>query len=399
MEIKGLGSNLIPLTQEKTVQSKELGFLQVLNKVINTKDADKPVQSDVEKKEPIDVKSLLAFLKMGDIKELSKENQVFDTNTANLGSDPLQMVKNILGISDKQWSEIIAAFEANTKEKLKDNDPISVLIAGLSMISMNPSLTGLTNNQILFLKAAKVYSLLSDQGTSGQQFLAGILDSLRDQLQTAVQNDQTQAKRTYLQNTFSQLVSDMKVDQEGANSANRQNAINRLTDWNAGSPFLQQMAKPEQLTIMAGTPKTVSVDDLIQQFESILSKSQFSKLGGVQKLFIKLNPEHLGSINIELIRKDQVLTARILTTTEAAKEALESHLHNLKHAFEAQSIKVDNVEIGQQSSQSQQGDFFNRGQSNSQDYQDDQDSETDDQEQTDSSFILTLEEAILNQEV
>jgi flagellar hook-length control protein FliK len=123
-------------------------------------------------------------------------------------------------------------------------------------------------------------------------------------------------------------------------------------------------------------------------------------MGGVQKLLIKLNPEHLGSIRIELIQKDQVFTARILTTTEAAKEVLETHLHNLKHAFEAQNIKVDNVEIGQQSSQGQQDDFYNSGQSNRhQEYPQDQGSETDDQQDDSTSFILTLEEAILNQEV
>lgn len=149
-----------------------------------------------------------------------------------------------------------------------------------------------------------------------------------------------------------------------------------------------------------GTEKSVSVNDLIQQFESILSKSQFSKMGGMQKLFIKLNPEHLGSISIELIQKGQGITARILTTTEAAKEALESNLHNLKHAFEAQSIKVDHVEIGQQSSQGQADDFLNRGQSDQhQDVPQDQGSETDEHEDSSSSFILSLEEAILNQEV
>jgi flagellar hook-length control protein FliK len=193
----------------------------------------------------------------------------------------------------------------------------------------------------------------------------------------------------------------MKEQTAAANQSDRLKAANRLTDWNASSPFLQQMSKPEQLTIMGeGSTKSVFVNDLIQQFESILSKSQFSKMGGVQKLLIKLNPEHLGSIRIELIQKDQAFTARILTTTEAAKEVLETHLHNLKHAFEAQSIKVDNVEIGQQSSQGQQDDFYNSGQSNHhQEYPQDQGAETDDQQDDSTSFILTLEEAILNQEV
>ena len=55
----------------------------------------------------------------------------------------------------------------------------------------------------------------------------------------------------------------------------------------------------------------------------------------MQKLLIKLHPDNLGSLRIELIQKDQTMVARILTTTDAAKEALESHLHSLKDAFGA----------------------------------------------------------------
>jgi flagellar hook-length control protein FliK len=256
----------------------------------------------------------------------------------------------------------------------------------------------------LFLKAAKVYSLLPNQDLPSQQFLTGLLDSVKNQLQTAVQNSKTRSKLTYLQNTFSQLVSDIKDQTAGSSSSTEGKqikSVNKLTDWEGNSSFLQQMSKPEQLAVMTGgTNKTVSVNDLIQQFETILSKSQFSKTGGVQKLFIKLNPENLGSISIELMQKDQLITARILTTTQAAKEALESHLHNLKDAFVAQNIKVDNVEIGQQqSSQSQQEGFLNRDQRDQQEHPQDQRQEMSGNEDTTGGFILTLEEAILNQEV
>ena len=54
----------------------------------------------------------------------------------------------------------------------------------------------------------------------------------------------------------------------------------------------QQMSKPYQLTLTQSSQsgKQVSTDQLIQQFESILSKSQLMNAGGNQKLFIKLYP-------------------------------------------------------------------------------------------------------------
>lgn len=398
MEINGLG-NYYPLTQEKIAQSKDLGFQQVLNNTVNKKVSKKPSCANNEKKDIKDAKEVLSFLKKSDMKEMTDKQQEIEDHLPKSPSDRLQMAKKLLGISDQKWSEMMAELEANTKQKRMDNDPTDMLIEGLTFLTMNSSVAALTDNEILFLKTAKIYSLMSNQDGSIKDFLAGLLDSVQDQLQSVIQNDQTQSKLSYLQNTFSQLIGELK-DQNGTNQSNRLKGANRLTDWNANNPFMQQMSKPEQLTMMVdGTKKSVSVDSLIKQFESILSKSQFSRIGGTQKLFIRLNPEHLGSISIELIQKDQTMTARILTTTEAAKEALESHLHNLKHAFEAHSIKVDNLEIGQQSQQAQPDDFLNRGQSDQhQDYPQEQASKEEEQEDPSSNFILTLEEAILNQE-
>ncbi|WML52002.1 flagellar hook-length control protein FliK [Neobacillus sp. PS3-12] len=437
MEIQGLGNNYFSLSQEKTVQSNELGFQQILNKVVNKNDTKQTSYSNEDNKDIKDAKAVLSFLKKSDIKEITDGQQEVDNQLANSPADRLNIVKKLLGISDQKWSEIVAELEEKTKQNFKGDDPTEIMIEGLTFLTMNPptedlkilkmnpTIEGLTDNTILFLKAAKVYSLLSNQDGSVKQLLTGLLESVQNQIKGAVQNDQTQSRNAYLQNdqtqsrnaylqndqtqsrnaylqnTFSQLVSEINEQTTETSQSDRLKSANRLTDWNANNPFLQQMSKPEQLTMMVdGTAKSVSVNDLIQQFESILSKSQFSKMGGMQKLFIKLNPEHLGSISIELIQKGQGITARILTTTEAAKEALESHLHNLKHAFEAQSIKVENVEIGQQSSQGQTDDFLNRGQSDQhQDVPQDKESETDDQEDSSSSFILSLEEAILNQEV
>jgi flagellar hook-length control protein FliK len=437
MEIQGLGNNYFSLSQEKTFQSNEPGFQQVLQRVVNKNDQNQTSYSNEDNKDIKDAKAVLSFLKKSDMKEISDGKQELDNQLLNLPTDRLNIVKKLLGISDQKWSEIVAELEEKTKQNFKVDDPTEIMIEGLTFLSMNPPTEDLkilttnppteglqilmtnpstenlkvlttnpsievpTDNAILFLKAAKVYSLLSNQDGSVKQLLTGLLESVQDQIKGVVQNNQTQSRNAYLQNTFSQLVSEINEQTTENNQSDRLKTANRFTDWNTNNPFMQQMSKPEQLTMMVdGTAKSDSVNDLIQKFESILSKSQFSKMGGMQKLFIKLNPEHLGSISIELIQKGQGITARILTATEAAKEALESHLHNLKHAFEAQSIRVDNVEIGQQSSQGQADDFLNRGQSDQQqDVPQDQGSETDEQEDSSSSFFLSLEEAILNQEV
>ena len=110
--------------------------------------------------------------------------------------------------------------------------------------------------------------------------------------------------------------------------------------------FIQNLIKPETFTLIQGqTGKQVSTEQLIQQFESILSKGQFNSTLGQNKLFIKLYPEHLGTLRIELIQKDSMMIAKLMTTTSAAKELLESQLQSLKQAFSSQNIQVERIDI------------------------------------------------------
>lgn len=65
---------------------------------------------------------------------------------------------------------------------------------------------------------------------------------------------------------------------------------------------------------------------------------------------IKLNPEHLGALRIEIIQKDSGLTARIMATTAKGKEMLDTQLQGLKLSFAGQGIQVDKIEISQTTS-------------------------------------------------
>ncbi|RKJ06733.1 flagellar hook-length control protein FliK, partial [Butyricicoccus sp. 1XD8-22] len=58
-------------------------------------------------------------------------------------------------------------------------------------------------------------------------------------------------------------------------------------------------------------------------------------------------PENLGSIRIEIMQQDGVLSARLLATTQAAKELLDGQLHQLKSAFAHANIQMDRIDIAQ----------------------------------------------------
>ncbi|AZV42276.1 hypothetical protein BAOM_1666 [Peribacillus asahii] len=162
-------------------------------------------------------------------------------------------------------------------------------------------------------------------------------------------------------------------------------------------PF--QMTKLEQFVLNTGkNDQTVDAKQFVKSFETILSKANFSKANGVQKLLIRLNPEHLGSLRIELIQKEGAMVAKILATTAQAKELLEHQLQSLKQAFTNQNIQVEKIEISQQISTFNSERFAQRdNDANEQRQQQAQQNESEADSETD--FTESFAEALLNIEV
>jgi flagellar hook-length control protein FliK len=164
-----------------------------------------------------------------------------------------------------------------------------------------------------------------------------------------------------------------------------------------------QMTKLEQFVLTVeknGPGQTVNQEQFIKAFENILNKAQFSNSNGIQKLFLKLNPENLGSLRIEIIQKDAMLTARIIATTSQAKDLLDNNLQGLKHAFSGQNIQIEKLEISQAMNSFSQERFLQRDSNNPQQQSQSNHNKSDEQNETDvNEFNESFEEALLNLEV
>ncbi|GIN18940.1 MAG TPA: flagellar hook-length control protein FliK [Bacillus bacterium] len=88
--------------------------------------------------------------------------------------------------------------------------------------------------------------------------------------------------------------------------------------------------------------------ELIRQFTNILQKSHFSQGVQMKSMTLRLYPEHLGSLRIELTQQNGTMIARILASSNMAKDILDSQIHQLRHAFIQQNIQVDKVDISYQ---------------------------------------------------
>ena len=86
---------------------------------------------------------------------------------------------------------------------------------------------------------------------------------------------------------------------------------------------------------------------LLREMQTIFKRSNFGQTGGTNRLLVKLYPEHLGQVRIELLQTNGIMTARILASTALGKEMLDSQLHQLRQAFVQQNLQVDRIDISQ----------------------------------------------------
>lgn len=90
------------------------------------------------------------------------------------------------------------------------------------------------------------------------------------------------------------------------------------------------------------TEEKVPENNIIKQ---IVEQVRVSMNQNSTSMELQLYPEHLGKIQIHVVSKDGVMTARIAAETEAARQAVEGGLSSLKDTLEQQNLKVEAIEV------------------------------------------------------
>lgn len=100
-------------------------------------------------------------------------------------------------------------------------------------------------------------------------------------------------------------------------------------------------------TLTAETEQMSRSEELMKQLQAILKRANFGQTGGMNRLSVRLYPEHLGTLRIELQEVNGVLSARILASTAQAREMLDRQLHQLRAALMNQNLQVEKIELSQ----------------------------------------------------
>lgn len=305
----------------------------------------------------------------------------------------LENILNALGIDEEQLQKIVQQLLGEEKEASDVWELLTLVDAQAPVLQANISTALQGEGQVTpkeasqLLQVLKLVQLVGQKTdlTASQEDLLTTVKSLLTSLQTQVGTLQVTTKTTVTLPLlgFQQVVQQVQVTKQ--------------SDTNTNDMLMPQtvQTKPDTFHVTLPTAKPAQSEALLKEMQAIINRAQISNAQGITRLTIKLYPENLGTVRIELVQNDGVLTARLLASTAHGRELLDSQAHQLKQAFAQQNIQVDRLDIAQslQDADRQQRDqsFFNNFFKQQQDEEQDQKSDDEDEGMSFSDYLISEE--------
>lgn len=183
-----------------------------------------------------------------------------------------------------------------------------------------------------------------------------ILGTLNEEIQdTGVKN-----KETLKEQKLSESVADeseislevVKVSAVGGNSAKGETheeskdlKDSDKTNVSQSQQFIQSLANASGVGTVDFTEHINQVEQMREIANQIIEQIKINIKPAMTSMELQLNPEHLGKVNLNVVSKDGMMTARFTAQTQAAKEAIESQIQVLRTNLENQGIKIEVVEV------------------------------------------------------
>lgn len=304
----------------------------------------------------------------------------------------LENILKALGIDEEQLQKLVQQLLGEDKEASDVWELLALVDTQAPMLQaqINTLLQGEGQvkevTQLLqLLKLAQLVGQKADLTAPQENVLVDIknlLTTIQTQVETFHNAQTTKTTVTLPLQGFQQVVQQVQVTKQSETPTNEM----------VTPQTVQTKADTFQVTLPAAKP--AQSEALLKEMQAIINKAQMSNAQGITRLTLKLYPENLGTIRIELVQNDGVLTARLLASTVHGRELLDSQVHQLKQAFVQQNIQVDRLDIAQslQDADRQQRDqsFFNNFFKQQQEEQEQQDSE-DEESKSFSDYLINEE--------
>lgn len=296
------------------------------------------------------------------------------TDVLEAVSDILQMIMQQLGLSAEEVEEQLNAFGMNASD-LMTMDGLKEFFLNIKSADVSDLLTDENLNQEWKLFAEQFNEILEKHGcdeTDIQTVLKFMertdgKESLFDAV--GLKNVMAEKEQNQSEGMLEELA-DVKKEPEvivspGENQgmqdtafSKNQSASNQMQGHTAKD--LEQNALKE--TKVFENPILQAIHDAVSQvdetavpgneqvrateiIDQIVEQVRVNMNQDTTSMELQLYPEHLGKIQINVVSKDGIMTARIVAETEAAKQAIEGGLTNLKEAMQHQNLKVEAIEV------------------------------------------------------
>jgi hypothetical protein len=139
-------------------------------------------------------------------------------------------------------------------------------------------------------------------------------------------------------------------------------------------------------------PNSTTRQEFTNQLVNAFKTSKFAQLSnGTNRLVIKLNPEHLGSLTVRLVQKNGEMVARIITSTESAKELLDHSIQQLKQALPSIQFEIERFEVSTEQLTKTLRDHSDQKEKNENEYEQ---SKSEEEQENEQSFFESLKEAL-----
>ncbi|KAA0547935.1 hypothetical protein FZW96_09340 [Bacillus sp. BGMRC 2118] len=363
-------------------QSRELSkgkspFASILNKVNEGNNAPSVMKKDPKTGElshPV-VKEVQAVLKDGEELTIEKLEDLLSQLVEqgllpqNLDSEMLQN-PDIASLLESLPEELITELNLLFQQQTPISEVMAISEDQQTLVTMLASLIYLTNasstqanveeQQVVIPFFNQLTNLLNKQEGGIQGFTQPMTEDVAKELeaflskfhtkltgQQPIAIDTNNSKLEYVKALYQRT-----LGAEEVKSNTSQDSISKTMVMGVES---QNSNRVQQFTLFVEqSSKPVNQEQFIKDFQSILAKSSLQNGTNGMRLLIKLYPEQLGSLRIELIQQQGVLVARMIASSTQAKELLESQLQGLKNAFANQNIQVEKLEIINSASLQQQ---------------------------------------------
>lgn len=345
----------------KATQTKNDSFGTMFNKAINQHpEVNKPVNETPTEELPktLEATNLPELLDLFGIEQVDGLVMLDDKliTVEELLQD-LPSLLNVIGMDEQQLQKIVHAL---TDEVIEAQDVWELLtLLGTHDTTIQTQVSTMLQGEhtvtpkeaTKFLELLKFVQIASKEVdlTSMQEVKIQPLTNLLQSLVTAMTKPtETEVKPNL---PFQHLLAQTKTEVKPTG----QEALTQNT--------VQTRPNTFQVTLPQAQP--AQSEALLKEMQAIINKAQISQNQGITRLMIKLYPENLGTLRIELVQQNGMLTARMLASTASGREMIDNQLHQLKQAFVQQGLQVERIDVGQtlqdtdRNNKEQQG-FFNQ---------------------------------------